>query len=73
LARALADRVGRGKHRALLIGSVDGVEAARSPLAPVFAAVGFTATIRGLLKRGPGGAGRDVEDGPSVEAETSLE
>jgi ATP-dependent Lhr-like helicase len=54
LARALADRVDRGKHRALLVATVDGVDAARSPLAQAFAAAGFTATLRGLLKRGPG-------------------
>ena len=54
LAHALADRVERGKHRALLVATVDGVDAARSPLAQAFAAAGFTATLRGLLKRGPG-------------------
>jgi len=69
LARALADRVERGKHRALLVGTVDGVAAARSPLAPVFAAAGFTATLRGLLKRGPGQpAVDDPEDAASPDA-----
>jgi ATP-dependent Lhr-like helicase len=69
LARALADRVERGKHRALLIATVDGVEAARSPLVPAFAEAGFTATLRGLLKRGPGKApADDTEDTPSSEA-----
>jgi ATP-dependent Lhr-like helicase len=62
LARALADRVERGKHRALLIATVDGVDAARSPLAPAFAAAGFTATLRGLLRRGPGEHSADDSD-----------
>jgi hypothetical protein len=70
LARALAERVERGKHRALLIASVDGVEASRSPLAPAFVAAGFTATLRGLLKRGPGEpAAGDTEDAASPEAQ----
>jgi len=69
LARALADRVEHGKHRALLIATVDGVDAARSPLAPAFAAAGFTPTLRGLLKRGPGEhAMDDAEDAASPDA-----
>jgi ATP-dependent Lhr-like helicase len=52
LAAALAERVDRGLHRALLVTTVDGVEAARSPLAPAFAAEGFVPTAHGLLKRG---------------------
>ena len=62
LARALADRVEHGRHRALLISTVDGVEAARSPLAPAFVAAGFGATLRGLLKRGPGAPPADETD-----------
>jgi hypothetical protein len=54
--------VERGKHRALLIATVDGVDAARSPLAPAFAAAGFTATLRGLLRRGPGEHSADDSD-----------
>jgi ATP-dependent Lhr-like helicase len=70
LATALADRVDRGGHRALLLSSVDGVEAARSPLAGAFVAAGFTATMHGLLKRGRGGApADDAEDAaPTPEA-----
>jgi ATP-dependent Lhr-like helicase len=69
LARALADRVERGKRRALLVATVDGVEAAHSPLAPAFAAAGFTPTLRGLLKRGPGGSvADDPEDTASPDA-----
>ncbi len=69
LARALAERVERGQHRALLIATVDGVDAATSPLAPAFAAAGFTATLRGLLKRGPGKpAADDAEDTASPDA-----
>jgi ATP-dependent Lhr-like helicase len=68
LARALADRVERGRHRALLIATVDGVDAAHSPLAPAFAAAGFMATLRGLLKRGHGEqAVDDTEDAASPE------
>ena len=50
LAQALAERANR--HRALLVSSIDGVDAGRSPLAPLFAAAGFTATMHGLLRRG---------------------
>jgi ATP-dependent Lhr-like helicase len=69
LARALADRVEHGRHRALLISTVDGIEAARSPLAPAFAAAGFSTTLRGLLKRGPGAPPADeTEDTASPDA-----
>jgi hypothetical protein len=34
------------------VSSIDGVDAGRSPLAPLFAAAGFTATMHGLLRRG---------------------
>ena len=69
LASALADRVDRGKHRALLVATVDGVDAARSPLAPAFATAGFTATLRGLLKRGPGEhPADDADDTASPDA-----
>jgi ATP-dependent Lhr-like helicase len=63
LAAALADRVDRGAHRALLVATVDGVEAAGSPLAPVFSAQGFVPTMHGLLKRGRAAQpADDVED-----------
>jgi ATP-dependent Lhr-like helicase len=55
LARALGEHVDRGKHRALLISTIDGIDAARSPLAPAFAAAGFGATMHGLLRRGRDG------------------
>jgi ATP-dependent Lhr-like helicase len=55
LAGALAERVDRGKHRALVIASIDGIEAARSPLAPAFVAAGFTISMHGLFKRGRSG------------------
>jgi ATP-dependent helicase Lhr and Lhr-like helicase len=51
LARGLAELVDSGSYPALLISSVDGVEGARSPVAPAFARAGFAATARGLLKR----------------------
>jgi ATP-dependent Lhr-like helicase len=53
LALALAGRVERGDLRALLIATVDGVAAARSPLVPAFVAAGFSPSSRGLLKRAP--------------------
>jgi ATP-dependent Lhr-like helicase len=53
LARALARLVDELSRRALLISSIDGIEAARSPLAPAFARAGFVTTARGLFKRRP--------------------
>jgi ATP-dependent Lhr-like helicase len=51
LATALGNLVdGRGR-RALLISTVDGIAAGRSPLAPYFIRAGFVATMQGLLKR----------------------
>jgi ATP-dependent Lhr-like helicase len=52
LARGLADRVERGRERALLVSTVDGVAAADSPLAKYFLTAGFVATSGGLFKRG---------------------
>jgi ATP-dependent Lhr-like helicase len=52
LAGALARLAEREGQRALLVSSVDGVEAARSPLAPIFVEAGFARTMHGLLKRG---------------------
>ncbi len=53
-ARALAQGLGQlveGKvRRALLVSSVDGIDAAHSPLASSFVQAGFVATARGLLK-----------------------
>ncbi len=51
LAQALATLVDTGGRRALLVSTVDGAFAEASPLAPSFAAAGFAATARGLLKR----------------------
>jgi ATP-dependent Lhr-like helicase len=53
MARALAGLVDGERRRALLISSIDGVPAAQSSLAPVFAIAGFAITMRGLLKRAP--------------------
>jgi ATP-dependent Lhr-like helicase len=65
LARALGTRVDRGRARALLVSTIDGVDAARSPLARVFVEAGFTPSSHGLLRRGapPGAARRDGLDG----------
>jgi ATP-dependent Lhr-like helicase len=52
LARALAERVDSGGLRALLIATIDGAEAERSPLAPCFLGAGFSATAQGLMRRG---------------------
>jgi ATP-dependent Lhr-like helicase len=51
LATALASLVDRGPRRALLVATIDGGDAARSPLAPAFAEAGFTRSAQGLLKR----------------------
>ncbi len=52
LARALAERVDSGGLRALLIATIDGVEAGRSALAEYFVGAGFSATAQGLFRRG---------------------
>ena len=63
LAVALAERVDRGPERALLVSTIDGVEAARSPVAPTFVAVGFAPSSHGLLKRGgPARAPDDADE-----------
>ncbi len=53
LASALAGRVDEGPRRAILISRIDGIDAGDSPLAPAFAARGFTPGQRGLFKRRP--------------------
>jgi ATP-dependent Lhr-like helicase len=70
LAAALAARVDQAGLRALLVSSVDGVEAARSPLARVFADAGFIATMHGLQRRGRGARSSEEPEGeaPSREA-----
>jgi ATP-dependent Lhr-like helicase len=62
LARSLATLVDGGRRRALLVSTVDGIEAARSPLARLFVEAGFAATMRGLLKRGRGAANDAADD-----------
>ena len=51
LARGLAARVDRGPARALLVSTVDGEPASRSPLARAFVDAGFTASASGLHRR----------------------
>jgi len=50
LAQGLAELVDGKTRRALLVSSIDGVDAAHSPLVPIFVAAGFVATTRGLLR-----------------------
>jgi ATP-dependent Lhr-like helicase len=58
LARALAALVDEGRRKALLIARVDGEDVNASFLGPELKAAGFTAGIKGYLKRAP--AGRDL-------------
>ena len=58
LARALGALVDTGERRALLVSTVDGIDAADSPVAGTFVAAGFASTSRGLLKRRSGAAAR---------------
>jgi hypothetical protein len=51
LAAALAALVDTGRRPALLVSTVDGVEATRSPLAGAFVQAGFAPTRDGLHKR----------------------
>ena len=53
LALALAALVEQGRRKALLIARVDSEEVDASPLAAELKAAGFTAGIRGYLKRAP--------------------
>ena len=66
LARALASLVDEGKRRALLIARVDGEEVGASPLASVLKEAGFTAGIKGYLKRAP--LGREAPPAEPMEA-----
>ncbi len=50
LAHGLGTLVDGRARRALLVSTIDGHDAARSPLAPAFLRAGFAATARGLLK-----------------------
>jgi ATP-dependent Lhr-like helicase len=52
LAEALAGLVGKGARRALLLETIDGEDAGRSPLMPAFVRAGFANTMQGLHKRG---------------------
>jgi ATP-dependent Lhr-like helicase len=52
LGHALAAHADASGARALLIGSIDGLPAERSPLAASFAEAGFQASAHGLLRRG---------------------
>jgi ATP-dependent Lhr-like helicase len=51
LASALAGLVETGRRRAILLTTIDGIPAARSPHVPAFKASGFTLGTRGLLRR----------------------
>jgi ATP-dependent Lhr-like helicase len=68
LAQGLAELVDSGSRPALLVGSIDGVDASASPLAPAFARAGFISTARGLLKRRPSPAHAAVEGRDATRA-----
>jgi hypothetical protein len=65
LASALAQRVDERGLRALLVSTIDGVPAARSPLAPAFLEAGFTPSAQGLLRRAR--QAPPEHDSPTVE------
>jgi ATP-dependent Lhr-like helicase len=67
LASALGALVDSGDRRALLVATVDGVDAADSPVAAAFVATGFAATSRGLLKRRSGPAPAEPAHGSDLE------
>jgi ATP-dependent helicase Lhr and Lhr-like helicase len=66
LARALAALVDEGRRKALLIARVDGEDVNAARLAPELRAAGFTAGIKGYLKRAP--IGRDLAAREAEEA-----
>jgi ATP-dependent Lhr-like helicase len=68
LARALAALVDEGRRKALLISRVDGEDVNAARLAPELKAAGFTAGIKGYLKRAP--LGRDL---PAAAPEDAAE
>ncbi len=68
LARALAALVDEGRRKALLIARVDGEEVNAARLAPELKAAGFTAGMKGYLKRAP--LGREL---PAPEREEAAE
>ena len=71
LALALAALVEDGRRKALLIARVDSQEVDGSPLAAELKAAGFTAGIKGYLKRAPqqrAGGGPEAADPPEADA-----
>jgi len=68
LTHGLASLVEDGRRRALLIARVDGEDVNGSTLAPALKEAGFTAGVRGYLKRAPLGRGA-----PPAEAMEALE
>jgi ATP-dependent Lhr-like helicase len=66
LARALAELVDQGRRKALLIARVDGEDVNASPIAAALKEAGFTAGIKGYLKRVP--YGRDLREPEPAEA-----
>jgi ATP-dependent Lhr-like helicase len=66
LAKGFAELVDSGARPALLVGSIDGVDASASSLAPAFARAGFVATARGLMKRRPSPARPPLEGGDAT-------
>jgi ATP-dependent Lhr-like helicase len=70
LARALGELVDRRARPALLIASIDGVDAARSAVAREFLDAGFVATARGLIKRKRAVHGAPLHENYGVSRET---
>ena len=69
LCLALAALVDQGRRKALLIARVDSEEVDGSPLAAALKAAGFTAGIRGYLKRAPQAARTAEPEAPELEEE----
>jgi ATP-dependent Lhr-like helicase len=68
LAHALAAQVDEGRRKALLIARIDGEDVNASALSPALKEAGFTAGIKGYLKRAPLGRGL-----PAAEPASALD
>ena len=67
LAKALAERVDRGRERALLVSSIDGGEPSASPVARFFLSAGFVSTSRGLFRRGTSEDASSTDDAAAAD------
>jgi ATP-dependent Lhr-like helicase len=66
LANALAGLVESGERRALLLSTIDGAPANKSPLGPALAEAGFTPSAEGWLRRRKGGSPSTHTSPPSA-------